>query len=74
MSHRELAKDSETTKSGKKKVPHLQNITQYRIAVFLAREASLELFRDAFKRWPLLKEVNGPNVAFEVLVDRRLPE
>lgn len=71
ISHADLAKDSEKTKSGQVKVPHLQNISQYGIAVFLAREASQELLRDVFKRWPLLKELNGPNVAFEVLLDRR---
>ena len=70
-SHADLAKDSETTTSGKVKVAHLENLSQYRIAVFLAREASQELLRDAFKRWPLLKELNGQNVAFEVLLDRR---
>lgn len=69
--HAELAKDSETTLSGKQKVPHLQNISQYGIAVFLAREASQQLMRDAFRKWPLLKELNGPNAAFEVLLDRR---
>jgi hypothetical protein len=74
ISHGELAKDSETTKSGSARVPHLQNITQYRIAVYLAREASQDLLRDVFKRWPLLKDVNGPNVAFEVLIDRRSPK
>jgi hypothetical protein len=71
MSHSDLAKDSADTKSGKQLVAHLQNLSQYRIAVFLAREASLIFMRDAFRRWPLLKEVNGQNVAFEVLVDRR---
>jgi len=71
MSHEDLAKDSETTRSGRVRIPHLQNLTQYRAAVFLAREASQEFLKDAFSRWPLLKEVNGENVAFEVLVDRR---
>jgi hypothetical protein len=71
MSHADLAKDSPDTRSGKPLVAHLQNLSQYRIAVFLAREASLAFMRDAFRRWPLLKEVNGENVAFEVLVDRR---
>jgi Heterokaryon incompatibility protein Het-C len=71
ISHADLAKDSETTPSGKLRVPHLENISQYRIAVFLAREASLRLMQDAFKRWPLLKKLNGPNVVLDVLVDRR---
>ncbi|ULA63279.1 MAG: exported protein of unknown function [Nitrospira sp.] len=70
-SHADLAKDSVTTTSGQVKVSHLGNITQYGIAVFLASEASQELLRDAFRQWPLLKELNGPNVAFEVLIDRR---
>jgi tetratricopeptide (TPR) repeat protein len=71
ISHADLAKDSETTTSGKVKVANLQNLSQYRIAVYLAREASIEFLQDAFKRWPLLEELNGPNVAFEVLVDFR---
>ncbi len=71
MSHADLAKDSESTPSGKVRIPHLDNISQYRIAVFLAREASLQLMQDAYKRWPLLKEVNGPNVVIDVLIDRR---
>ncbi len=71
MSHADLAKDSADTKSGKKLVTNFQNLSQYRIAVFLAREASTNLIRDAFQRWPLLKEVNGENVAFEILIDRR---
>lgn len=71
ISHHDLAKDSATTKSGMKIVAHLQNFSQYRIAVFLAREASQLLMDDAFKRWPILKEVNGENVAFEVVLDRR---
>jgi hypothetical protein len=70
-SHADLAKDTASTKSGAKVIPHLENMSQYRIAVFLAREASLQLMTDAFKRWPLLKELNGEHVAFEVLLDRR---
>jgi hypothetical protein len=70
-SHADTAKDSATTASGAKPLPHLQNLSQYKIAVFLAREASLQLMTDAFKKWPLLKELNGQHVAFEVLVDRR---
>jgi len=70
-SHGDLAKDSATTKSGSRRVAHLQNVTQYQVAVFLAREASLALMTDAFRRWPLLKELNGQHVAFEVLTDRR---
>jgi hypothetical protein len=71
MSHHDLAKDSATTKSGQKTIAHLQNSSQYKIAVFLAREASQLFMDDAFKRWPILKEVNGENVAFEILLDRR---
>lgn len=70
-SHADLAKDNATTKSGAVKVAHLENQSQYRIALFLARKASEMFLADAFKRWPLLKEVNGDLVAFEVLVDRR---
>ena len=43
LSHADLAKDSAGTKSGKKLVPHLQNLSQYRIAVFMARKASLSV-------------------------------
>lgn len=71
MSHEKLAKDSAQTVSGKRVVPHLQNYSQYRIASFLAREASLKFLAYSFKRWPLLKELNGENLAFETLVDRR---
>ncbi|MFJ2467584.1 HET-C-related protein [Pseudomonas sp. NPDC087615] len=70
-SHGDLAKDTATTKSGAKKLPHLQDLNQYNVAVFLASQASLELMKDAFKRWPLLKDLNGRRVAFETLVDRR---
>jgi len=71
ISHADLAKDKATTKSGTVKVQHLQNQNQYQIAVQLAKAASQKLIDDAFKRWPILKEVNGKNVAFEILVDRR---
>lgn len=71
ISHGDLAKDSATTTSGKVAVAHLQNTSQYKIAVYLAREASLQLLVDAFKKWPLLKEANGEAVAVDVLVDRR---
>lgn len=70
-SHADLAKDKATTTSGAVKVSHLENRNHYQIAVQLAREASQELIDDAFQRWPLLKEVNGKHVAFEILVDRR---
>lgn len=70
-SHSEVAKDSATTASGAKPLANLQNLSQYKAAVFLAREASLLLMTDAFKKWPLLKELNGQHVAFEVPVDRR---
>jgi hypothetical protein len=70
-SHADMAKDKASTPSGSVKVPHLDNRSRYQIAVQLARGASQELVDDAFRRWPLLKEVNGDHVAFEVLVDRR---
>lgn len=71
ISHGKLAKDAGDTESGKVAVAHLQNISQYKIAVYLAREASLQLLVDAFQKWPLLKELNGEAVALDVLVDRR---
>ena len=70
-SHADLAKDSALTTSGRKKVSHLQNTNLYEIAVFLARESSIQMLQDAFKRWPILKEANGNDIAFEVLIDRR---
>ncbi|MCW5640954.1 MAG: hypothetical protein KIT63_02515 [Rhodoferax sp.] len=70
-SHKELAKDSESTVSGKVRVPHLENLSRFRLAVVAARAASSQLLRYAFKRWPLLAELNGKYVAVEVLVDRR---
>lgn len=71
ISHGKLAKDAATTTSGKVPIAHLKNLNQYKIAVFLARETSLQLMTDAFKKWPLLKELNGELVALDVLVDRR---
>lgn len=69
--HADLAKDSANTKSGKVPVKNLQNLSQYKIAVFLAREASVSLMRYAFQRWPLLREINGNDIAFDVILDRR---
>jgi hypothetical protein len=71
ISHHDLAKDSADTVSGKRLVPHLNNLSQFRLAVFLARQASLQLMQEAFVRWPVLKDMNGPNVAFEIVLDRR---
>lgn len=71
ISHGNLAKDTATTKSGKVAIGHLQNLSQYKVAVFLARETSLRLMSDAFKKWPLLKELNGELIALDVLIDRR---
>jgi hypothetical protein len=71
ISHHDLAKDSAATVSGRRLVPHLTNLSLYRLAVFVARKASLKLMQEAFQRWPVLKEINGPNVAFEVMIDRR---
>jgi hypothetical protein len=71
ISHANLAKDSANTKSGKIAVTHLQNTSQYKIAVYLAREASLQLLTDSFRQWPLLKQLNGQAVAVDILVDRR---
>jgi len=71
LSHEALAKDNAGTRSGSVKVPHFRNRTQHEVAVFLAREASVLLMQDAFRRWPLMKEMNGSNVAFEVFIDRR---
>lgn len=71
LSHSELAKDSELTKSGQIKLSHLENLSQYRIALNLARKASTDLILFAMNNWPILKSINGPYVAFDTLVDRR---
>jgi len=69
--HSELAKDSPRTKSGAVVVRSLENLTQYQIAVFLAREASKDFLEDAFRRWPLLREQNGAYVGIDMFIDRR---
>lgn len=71
ISHSDLAKDSPDTKSGKIKIAHFQNQSQYKVALFLARKTSVALMKYAFKRWPLMKEMGGSEMAFEVLIDRR---
>lgn len=71
LSHGAIAKDKPTTASGKIKVAHLRNHSQYQLAEMLARAASEALLTDAFRRWPLLAELNGSVVAVEVFVDRR---
>jgi hypothetical protein len=70
-SHGKLAKDSETTVSGKVRIAHLQNTSQFTLAQALAQRASIDLVSHAFNQWPLLKEMNGENVAFEVLLENR---
>lgn len=71
ISHANLAKDSQDMKSGKIALPNLANLSQYKVAVFLARETSLKLLEYAFKTSPILCEVNGKDVLFDVMVDRR---
>lgn len=71
VSHGDLAKDSEQTMSGKVRVPHMRNMSRYQVARYLAREASTQLMSDAFRRWPILKELNGAAIAPDLLVDRR---
>lgn len=70
-SHAELAKDSASTASGRKPVPNLGGRTQYAVAVHLAKKTSVAFITEAFAKWPILKDINGERVAFEVLVDRR---
>ncbi|MDR4469069.1 MAG: hypothetical protein MRJ68_12375 [Nitrospira sp.] len=70
-SHANLAKDSPTMKSGKVVIPQFENLTQHKVALFLAREASKDLIVYAFERWPLLGRMNGKYVAFEVFQERR---
>lgn len=70
-SHSELAKDSPSTTSGRKTLATVGGKTQYEIAVHLAKKASVTFINEAFAKWPVLKDVNGERVAFEVLIDRR---
>lgn len=70
-SHAKLAKDSSTMKAGKIVIPHFENLTQYKVALFLAKEASKDLIVHAFEQWPLLARMNGKYVAFEVFQERR---
>ncbi len=69
--HKDLAKDSEDTRSGTVRVAHLENLSQYRLAIITARQASSAFLTYTFKRWPLLNELNGKYLAVEVVVDRR---
>ncbi len=69
--HGELAKDSDNTPSGKKIAANLGNMSYYRVAMVLARESSTSFLEDAFAKWPVLAEINGKTVAFDVIVDRR---
>jgi len=71
LSHSELAKDSNETKSGQMKLPSLENHSQYMVALYLARKTSKDLVVHALKTWPILKAINGPFVAFDTLIDRR---
>ena len=71
ISHSKLSKDSKDTISGKKRIKHLRNVSQFTIAVSLAREASLRFMEYAFRRWPILKKYNGKHVALEIIIDRR---
>lgn len=71
LTHGELAKDTEATPSGRKKIEHLQNLNQFKAAVFLARETSLQLMEYSFDKWPILKAENGDAVAIDLLIDRR---
>lgn len=70
-SHSDLAKDSESTKSGKVRLAHLQNTSQYTVSVYLASEASKKLLVHAYKTWPILERTAGPNIAFETGPDQR---
>lgn len=70
-SHSELAKDSETTKSGQVRLAHLQNTSQYTASVYLATQASKQLLVHAYKAWPVLERTAGPNIAFETAADQR---
>jgi len=70
-SHSDLAKDSESTKSGQVRLAHLQNTSQYTVSVDLATRASKQLLVHAYKAWPVLERTAGPNIAFETGPDQR---
>jgi hypothetical protein len=70
-SHFELAKDSESTKSGQVRIAHLQNTSQYTVSVYLATQATKQLLVHAYKTWPVLEQTAGPNIAFETGRDQR---
>ena len=69
-SHRELAKDSRTMKSGGVVVPRWENLTQYDAAYLLARASSSAFLRYAFDRWPTLGQ-KGTVMAYRVFQERR---
>ena len=58
-------------KSGKVVIPHFENLTRYKVALFLAREASKDLIVYACERWPLIERMSGKYVAFEIFQERR---
>lgn len=70
-SHSDLAKDSESTKSGQVRLAHLQNKSQYTVSAYLATQASKQLLVYAYKTWPVLERAAGPNIAFETGRDQR---
>jgi len=57
-SHADLAKDKPDSPNGQVPIPTMQNRTLHEIATYLAGVASQRLIEFAFKRWPLLKELN----------------
>ena len=71
LSHKQLSKDTNKTLSGKEKLPSLENNLQYDVALYLARETSKNLIIYALKTWPILKTMNGANVAFDTLIEKR---
>jgi hypothetical protein len=71
LSHKLLAKDTNDSKSGKVRLPSLENMTQYKVALYLARETSKDLVIYALRTWSILKTINGSNVAFDTLIESR---
>lgn len=69
--HEKLAKDSFLFSVGAERLPRWGNLRKHEAAVELAKRASALFIKDAYRRWPLLREMAGRGMAVEVLHERR---
>jgi Heterokaryon incompatibility protein Het-C len=69
--HGELNKDTETSSRGSQRAQQWENVTLHKAAYSVAVTASISFLRYAYQRWPLLAEVGGREVVFDVFQDRR---